>query len=300
MEQDNEQKGIGNSYDFGARMYDCRLARWQAVDPLAAKYPSLSPYNYVANSPIIFVDPDGKDFGIKINHTSRTIIIVANIYTTSEISKNQAEEGAKQWNQIIDREIDGWKISFEVNVIPPKQVSQKSILAVDEKAITNGKINKNRYKAAEIEAQNRSTEYSAALDPIGNAFQGKNGKHSRNINETLDGTFPGGNTANNFIISMHSVLGFGDMGNYPDLVSHEIRHLFGLNDFEKGIYFTSGGIMEYPKRFNSQFKLLKISDNDIRNILSYAREQLQMKSNKVNLLENEGSCNCSNPVNVSY
>ncbi len=38
--------------------------RWLSLDPLAAKYPSMSPYNFVANSPILFIDPDGR----KIQH----------------------------------------------------------------------------------------------------------------------------------------------------------------------------------------------------------------------------------------
>jgi len=46
---------------FGARYYDGRIARWLSVDPLAAKYPHLSPYDYVANSPMRFVDPNGMD-----------------------------------------------------------------------------------------------------------------------------------------------------------------------------------------------------------------------------------------------
>jgi len=60
MEKDNQIKGVGNSLDFGARIYDSRLGRWMSLDPLAQKYPDLSPYNFVENSPIIFIDPDGK------------------------------------------------------------------------------------------------------------------------------------------------------------------------------------------------------------------------------------------------
>ena len=45
----------------GARYYDSDVARFLSLDPLAAKYPSMSPYNYVAGNPIIFIDPDGKD-----------------------------------------------------------------------------------------------------------------------------------------------------------------------------------------------------------------------------------------------
>jgi RHS repeat-associated protein len=60
MEQDNEVSGSGNSLDFGARIYDSRLGRWMSTDPLQKKYPSLSPYNFVANSPILFIDPDGR------------------------------------------------------------------------------------------------------------------------------------------------------------------------------------------------------------------------------------------------
>ena len=60
MEKDDEVKGQGNSYDFGARIYDPRVGRWLSRDPLEAKYPSLNPYNFVANSPLIFVDPDGR------------------------------------------------------------------------------------------------------------------------------------------------------------------------------------------------------------------------------------------------
>jgi len=59
-ENDNELKGIGNSIDYGARMYDPRLGRWLAVDMEAKSAPSLTPYRFGFNNPIRFKDPNGK------------------------------------------------------------------------------------------------------------------------------------------------------------------------------------------------------------------------------------------------
>ena len=53
-------RDVESQYDyFGARYYDAWIGRWLAGDPLAEKYPNLSPFVYSANSPLRFVDPDG-------------------------------------------------------------------------------------------------------------------------------------------------------------------------------------------------------------------------------------------------
>ena len=52
----------GFSY-FGARYYDPDLsALWLSVDPMADKYPGISPYAYCAWNPVTMVDPDGREF----------------------------------------------------------------------------------------------------------------------------------------------------------------------------------------------------------------------------------------------
>jgi len=46
-------------YYAGARYYMPALGRWTSVDPLADKFPSWSPYNYVMNNPVGLTDPTG-------------------------------------------------------------------------------------------------------------------------------------------------------------------------------------------------------------------------------------------------
>ena len=48
-------------YDmFGARYLWSATGHWLSVDPLADKYPNISPYAYCGWNPIKFVDPDGR------------------------------------------------------------------------------------------------------------------------------------------------------------------------------------------------------------------------------------------------
>ena len=61
-ENDNEVKGLGNQQDYGARIYDPRLGRFLSLDPITAKYPELTPYQFASNRPIDGIDMDGLEY----------------------------------------------------------------------------------------------------------------------------------------------------------------------------------------------------------------------------------------------
>lgn len=62
-----DQKHGLNLYDYEARFYDPALCRFMAIDPMAEKYYSISPYAYCANNPVRFTDSTGMvldDYGL--------------------------------------------------------------------------------------------------------------------------------------------------------------------------------------------------------------------------------------------
>lgn len=75
MEKDKDDEGMGgggSTYDYGFRIYNPNLGKFLSVDPLAKKYPELTPYQFTSNMPIWAIDLDGLEACVAINGKNTT------------------------------------------------------------------------------------------------------------------------------------------------------------------------------------------------------------------------------------
>ena len=71
-----------NLYDYGMRNYDPAIGRWMNIDPLAEKYPGVSPYAFCLNNPVLFIDPNGMEVVEHDDRTTYTSADAQNLFKT--------------------------------------------------------------------------------------------------------------------------------------------------------------------------------------------------------------------------
>ena len=97
-EKDNEISGNGNNYDYGFRIYNPRLGRFLSIDPIASKFPFISPYIYAEDRPVDGKDLDGlewtttKTYDVATGRFEVHYEVKIKVYSSSECAKSAEEQ----------------------------------------------------------------------------------------------------------------------------------------------------------------------------------------------------------------
>lgn len=135
MEKDDELKGDGNSYDFGARMFDPRVGRWFTFDQMEGKYPSLSTYVSFNNNPLFYVDPDGNDIlpwkyfrkflGFTFGPFYNNLTDIYNSDSKFDASYTKLQSSSKVFKQVVKRLRDSSR-SYQFKTVFAKSGNTKN------------------------------------------------------------------------------------------------------------------------------------------------------------------------------
>ncbi|OWP73989.1 RHS repeat-associated core domain-containing protein, partial [Flavobacterium oreochromis] len=96
QEKDDQIKGEGNSLNYEYRMHDPRVGRFFATDPLTAKYPYYSPYQFSGNRVIDMIELEGLEatatklhnvYFVKLENANVDVVIRKSNQTISEALK---------------------------------------------------------------------------------------------------------------------------------------------------------------------------------------------------------------------
>jgi len=87
-------------YYYGARYYDPKISIWLSVDPLSENYRNISPYVYVANNPLIAIDPDGRGIlNVIGNLFKRTSKAISKLFSGKCDCQKEQESIAQAWRR---------------------------------------------------------------------------------------------------------------------------------------------------------------------------------------------------------
>jgi hypothetical protein len=157
-------------------MHDPRLGRFFAIDPLAKDYPDISPYVFVANSPILLIDSDGRKIILAGNNKEENDMQLAvlqkltndklaydigskTIYVVSKGTENTEKKlnmGTSLVNALINDQKDDCILATRVATLDPDTEGDRQVNAQNGQGASS-KVNMTYGKKLDVYTANLET-----------------------------------------------------------------------------------------------------------------------------------------------
>ncbi len=254
----DEETGYGY---FGARYMDHELmTMWLSVDPMADKYPSISPYAYCAWNPVKLVDPDGRDI-YRLNTSDGSLTL----YHKTKDNTDKIIAGSFSGIGRAKRFKETNSTTISKGVLDGRNGADYS---------KSGFTSSDGNQEAAIDAA-KFISYNLHVEVSGAGFTAKNGDEDAQIFGWSNNTFKSSdNPANysapqegsaNFHFHIHcektdGTLGYGIPSNYDKLHANKTASFYGEDNFY--IISPHDGVTQY-----NQYGVIRGTSDSIPNSL---------------------------------
>ena len=133
-------------YDFHARWYDMIVPHFITIDPLAEKYPSISPYVYCAGNPIRYVDYRGDSISLapiqKLDQTLNsnfTQTILSDLNNITGLSLTVSSDGILTYKNQIGEKAEGSMTARNMLIAAIENKDMVSVMTAHRSASPIGK-----------------------------------------------------------------------------------------------------------------------------------------------------------------
>ncbi|MBS1662277.1 MAG: hypothetical protein JST68_14630 [Bacteroidetes bacterium] len=157
----NKEFGDGSGleeYDYGARIYDPQIVRWQRIDPLAEVGRRWSPYNYAMDNPLRFMDPDGMWAEDANGYSTTDPNEIKSFLSNATFDKGQRDNAVKKGKEYVDKKAAGNQYQMGAKGQPGEKVDCSGLVGAC--VVAGGEINPNHGDGGSgvVNIQNNTTK----------------------------------------------------------------------------------------------------------------------------------------------